>query len=255
MPVRVASLPYVTDSGPGVRARVGLLAAATDAVAEHDFRHVMSRLKGVELFTARYPGDTQTPAADARAVLGVLEPTVRLLLPGQRLDVLALAIGTTALAVGEDEIEATIRDARPGLHVVTPVGSVRAALAALGIRQVGMLTPYRKAFNFQVEQSMTHAGVEVGVLGSFDEERDSVVGTITESSIYQNVLTLAASSPIDGFVILGGQLRSLGIIKHLERELGLPVVGSGQALIWHALRSAGINDRVADHGLLFNLPS
>lgn len=254
MPVRIASLPYVADSGLGARARVGLIAAAGDAVTEHDFRLVIGRIKGIELFTARYLHDTPAPAADTRAVLATLEAATRLLLPGQRLDVLALAVGGVALTIGEDEIEATIRKARPDLHVVMPQGAVRAALGALGVRKVGILTPYRKALNFQVEQSMAQAGIEVGVLGSFDEERDAVVGTITESSILQNVLTLAAAAPIDGFVILDGQLRSLGVIRELERELGLPVVGGGQALVWHALRSAGINDRVADNGLLFNLP-
>ena len=39
-------------------------------------------------------------------------------------------------------------------------------------------------------------------------------------------------------------------IEPLERELGLPVMTSGQAIIWKALRTAGIDDRIQGFGRL-----
>jgi maleate cis-trans isomerase len=39
-------------------------------------------------------------------------------------------------------------------------------------------------------------------------------------------------------------------IEPLEQELGLPVMTSGQAIIWKALRTAGLDDRIEGFGRL-----
>jgi len=46
-------------------------------------------------------------------------------------------------------------------------------------------------------------------------------------------------------------LRVLDIIEDLEQALGKPVVTSNQALIWDALRLAGIDDKLDRFGTLF----
>jgi maleate isomerase len=39
----------------------------------------------------------------------------------------------------------------------------------------------------------------------------------------------------------------------IEREIGLPVTSSNHAMAWHALRLAGIGDRLPQWGRLFTL--
>lgn len=51
------------------------------------------------------------------------------------------------------------------------------------------------------------------------------------------------------FISCGG-LRSLEIVDELEQEVGKPVVASNQAMIWNALRLAGINDKIDGYGML-----
>ncbi len=43
---------------------------------------------------------------------------------------------------------------------------------------------------------------------------------------------------------------SVGIIEALETELGVPVVGSAQALMWAGLRAAGIDEPISGFGRL-----
>ena len=219
MTLHVSTLPFATDRGLGTRARLGLVAAASDAVIEHDFREIIGGMTDVELYTARYDGRNLAPHHDARDALAALIPTTNLLLPGERLDAVALACGTSALTTGEDAIEGMFRQSRPGLHVVTPAGAIRAALSTFGIRHLGVLTPYRGAFNTQIDRALTKGGVTVAILGSFDEERDAIIGTITPSSIRETVLTLAEIAPIDGFLIVGSQLRSIRIVGELDLNL------------------------------------
>jgi maleate cis-trans isomerase len=50
-------------------------------------------------------------------------------------------------------------------------------------------------------------------------------------------------------------IRSAGVIAALEAELGLPVLTSNQAMVWHALRGVlGLPDRVAGFGRLLDAP-
>jgi maleate isomerase len=44
--------------------------------------------------------------------------------------------------------------------------------------------------------------------------------------------------------------RSHTVIDRLEQALGKPVITSTQATLWHALRLAGIEDRIAGYGRL-----
>jgi maleate isomerase len=44
--------------------------------------------------------------------------------------------------------------------------------------------------------------------------------------------------------------RSHTVIARLEDRLGKPVITSTQATLWHALRLAGIDDRIAGYGAL-----
>ncbi len=44
--------------------------------------------------------------------------------------------------------------------------------------------------------------------------------------------------------------RSHTVIARLENELGVPVITSTQALLWHALRLAGIDDPIEGYGRL-----
>jgi len=41
-----------------------------------------------------------------------------------------------------------------------------------------------------------------------------------------------------------GALRSTEIIDEIEKEVGKPVVGSNQSMLWNTLRMAGIEDRL-----------
>ena len=46
--------------------------------------------------------------------------------------------------------------------------------------------------------------------------------------------------------------RSHTVIDRLEQKLGKPVITSTQATLWHALRLAGIDDRIRGYGRLFD---
>ena len=51
-------------------------------------------------------------------------------------------------------------------------------------------------------------------------------------------------------VILATDFRSFEILEALEQDTGRPAVSSNQALLWHALRTLGVGDRLPGLGRL-----
>jgi maleate isomerase len=59
--------------------------------------------------------------------------------------------------------------------------------------------------------------------------------------------------PPDGVFIACTELRSVGAIGALERDLGIPVASAVQASLWDALRLAGVAGGKPGFGRLFDL--
>jgi len=59
-------------------------------------------------------------------------------------------------------------------------------------------------------------------------------------------------SNADGLIMACLNTRSHTVIDCLEQKLAAPVITSTQAILWHALRLAGIDDRIRGYGRLFD---
>ena len=62
---------------------------------------------------------------------------------------------------------------------------------------------------------------------------------------------VAAEAPCDAVVVSCTNLRCLDVIGQAEAKIGVPVISSNQAMAWHMLRLAGIDDTSAEFGSLF----
>jgi len=251
--LHLPSLPFATDAGIGHRARIGLITLATDYTLEHDYRTILAGIDGVALYSARLPSSEDTTPATLVAMADHIAPTAALILPGDRVDVVAFGCSSATALLGEDRVIDLIRQVKPNARVTTPITAACAAFRAIGAQSIGMLTPYTADVNAGLIASFTDAGFEVPLLGSFDEPREAVVGAITEATISQSVLAIAGTARIDAFFISCTNLRAMSTVAGLERELGLAVTTSNHAMIWHSLRLAGVNDEIRGAGLLYGL--
>ena len=51
-------------------------------------------------------------------------------------------------------------------------------------------------------------------------------------------------------LILGTGFRCVGLIETLEQDLRRPVISANQASLWHCLRLAGVQVKIAGYGSL-----
>lgn len=247
-------LPFRSDEGIGARARIGLVVLATDQTIEHEWRLVFSRLTGVALYQSRIWNDARITPETLAAMEGDIAAATRLIVPVLPLSVVAFGCTSAAMVLGEERIAARIRTARPTVPVTTPIGAAFAAFAALGARRIAVLTPYARTVNEVVGRYIEARGFEIPLFGSFEEEDDSKVARIDPASVREAALELGRDPRVDAVFVSCTSLRLVEAAETIEAELGKPVTSSNHAMAWHALRLAGIEDRLDGLGRLFTRP-
>lgn len=241
-------IAFRTDGGIGRRGNLGLLVLRTDQTIEDEFRFMLPC--DVGLYGARLHNEVEITPPNLLKMAQEIPPTTDLL-PDVTFDVVGFACTSGALVIGEETIAARIRESLPDVQVTDPVTAARAALRALGARRIALLTPYLPQINHSLRAALAARGMDIPVMGSFNEPDDNRVARISPASIEEAVLALGASSACDAVFVSCTSLRVARIVARIEKKLGKPVTSSNHALAWHMLRLSGIGEPLQGIGRLF----
>ena len=243
-------LPHRLDGGIAARAAIGVIVLATDQTMEHEFRRLLD-LPGVAFYESRILNDSAITPATLAAMEARLTEATDLILPGLPLDVVAFGCTSASMVIGEEQVFARIREARPEVACTTPITAAFAAFQAVGARRLALLTPYRDDINRFMRDYIEARGFGVPVMGSFNEEDDRKAARIDLASIRDAATDLGRADEVDAVFVSCTSLRLIDAITRIEAALGKPVTSSNHAMAWHCLRLAGINDVRRGHGRLF----
>ena len=109
----------------------------------------------------------------------LIEDQTDVILPGLPLDVVAFGCTSASMVIGEEMVFTKIREKRPDAACTTPITAAFAAFAALGVKRIGVLTPYRQDINDFMRDYIAERGYEVPIFGSFNEENDNIAARIS----------------------------------------------------------------------------
>lgn len=226
----------VLDDRP-LQKRVGLVVLATDHTTEPDFRRmVASERTGV--YVARIPYANPTTPENLRRMQPELTRGAGLVLPGEDLDVICYSCTSASVVIGDEEVEAAIRKAKPGVPVVTPPLAAVAGLKALGARRISILTPYTVETSRPMAGYFADRGFQIDrftCLG-FDDDRE--MARIPPKRLVDLAVEVTARSS-DALFLSCTALRAASAIPAIERAIGRPAVSSNQATAWQCLRMTG----------------
>jgi maleate isomerase len=136
------------------------------------------------------------------------------------------------------------------LPVYSATHGVLHALDAMGVRKIGVVTPFDDAANENVRGFYRGRGFEVVSIVGLDRPGfDEIASTSDEET--RRACELAAADAIDALVQVGTGLPMLHLVESLEAHFGLPVISSNAAAYWSALRGAWIKHPVSGRGQLF----
>ncbi len=243
-------MAFELDDGIAQRAAIGVIVLGSDQTIEYEFRRLLD-LPGVAFYESRIRNANDiTPETLKAMEAGIADCTARIL-PGLPLDVVAYGCTSGAMVIGDDSVAARIHEARPGVACTTPMAAAFAAFEALGHSRIALLTPYIDEINQAMRAHLQSGGLEVPVMGSFNQGDDRKVGRISPDSLRRAALELGASKAVDAVFVSCTALRLAEVAADIEADLGKPVTSSNHALAWHCLRLAGVEDSLPEHGRLF----
>jgi maleate isomerase len=157
------------------------------------------------------------------------------------------------LSRGHDNAQAMIRDleAELGVKVATSASAQAAAAQALGCKKVVVAQPYEASETTRIAGYAVDFGCEVlGATGwgsAFNR-----IGRIPRTAALEMGRELMRRHPdADSILLPSPHWPTIGAIEPLEQEFGVNVMTALQAIVWYALRSVGVNDRIEGYGRLF----
>jgi maleate isomerase len=238
----------------GWRARLGFLVPPGNPTVETEMIELAP--KGVSVHFQRMVARGVVGAPDGQAernqmMLDHIDESIEMLALVNP-DVIAIAHTATSYHLGRDREADLLRrlSASTGTRVTTAFASVAAALQRLGARRVALGAPYARETMLQGKAHLEAHGFEVvsfdnlpGVANIYDETAERAY------RLARHIDTEKA----EAVFLTGTGLPTLPVLEALEQDLGKPVISSASAMMWHALRLAGVKQPIAGYGRLLSL--
>ncbi len=134
-----------------------------------------------------------------------------------------------------------------GCCFITAFGGVLAALKHLGIRRLAYATPYSAEMTARGAQHLEQCGIRVVNSGHLADVRN----IYEENSERAYAIARQVDRPEAEAIFLSGVgMPTLDALQVLEQDTGKPVISAASAMMWHALRSAGVQHTFTGYGRL-----
>ncbi|MCP3935489.1 MAG: arylmalonate decarboxylase [Actinomycetia bacterium] len=205
---------------------------------------------GVGIHFSRATNPDQITADGLAGMLDSIGPATAVLAPDAGLDVVCYACTSGSVVMGESAVCTQLRAGNPNAIATTLISGVFAALDALDAKHIVVGTPYLDEVNQIEHDYMVEHGYDVLSLEGLNITNDSDMVRVTPEYIRDFAIGLDRPEA-DAVFISCGALRTLDVIDEIEQAIGKPCVASNQAMLWHCLRLAGIDDQIDGLGRLF----
>lgn len=238
----------------GHRAKWGVIIPSTSTVVEHDFN--MLTPDGVSIHAGRAYIDrpSMTTNHDAQALLDQMDASfdvaVRDVLTVQP-DHLVIAMSAEIMrrgVAGGDEFVDRVSQAA-GLPVTTGPGACHAALRALGVERIALVTPYQSLSDQITREYFTALGFKVTAIKGLRCTSATNIAQVQPTAVVA-AMREVDSSDAEGIVQVGTNLSAVCLAAEAEHWLGKPTIAMNTATVWHALRRCQVHDRVDSFGTL-----
>jgi len=164
-------------------------------------------------------------------------------------DIMVLAHTASSYTLGRAGEVALVErlQAKYRTPVVTAFGSVVKALNMLGAKRIALGAPYNEAITLKGKALLEEHGFAVVSYGRL--ENVSNIFDETPERAYR--LGRSVDTPeVEAVFLSGLGMPTIPIVDTLEQDLGKPAISAASAMMWNALRTAGVREPVAGYGRL-----
>jgi len=231
----------------GSRLRAGVLIPSGNSVAEPELRAMLPPEVSLLVTRLTLRGSSK---AELMQMLDRLEAASELLADAQ-VDV--IVFHCTAVSTFAPELAGGIRErirAASGIDCFTTADAIVDALRHLGAKRVSLLTPYIGEVHDREIAFLEASGFRVDGSAHLGINTNKEMATLAPEAILEWASDKVSASA-DACLISCTAIKSAPVIAPLERASSVPVLTSNQCMVWHLLRSRGI-DGAGDYGRLFS---
>ncbi len=241
----------------GERARIGIAIPSTNIAVEYDCQRIIP--EGVTWHFGRFFIEVRDLSDDA-SFLRFVE-AIQETIPLSMRDLVTAEITYAMMGMsaetfwggraGNEDFQARIHEIiGRDMGLTTGANAADAALKAFGIRDIAVLTPYQPVADEQVRTFFGESGFEIKRLHGLKCDSAHGIANTPRDRVLDVVVNELDGDDVDAIVQVGTNLSTVDLFPTLERQMGKPMIAINIALIWHALRAAGIDDRFYDKGRL-----
>jgi maleate isomerase len=240
----------------GHRLKFGVLGPSTNTIVQPDIDAM--RPRGVTTHYSRIvvPNMPVNSDQDFLALVdAILDNTLQAADDLRSCEMQYLVMGMSATTFwngreGAERYRRTLHE-RAGVGVSCGSFATEAALHAVGAKRIAFLSPYFPVANAQVRRFYEDCGFTV--VRDTCLRRDSPVAIAeTPAALCRQALRELDGDDVDAIVQVGTNLSMVQLAAAAEFFLGKPVIAINTATWWHALRAAGIDDRIEGFGRLLS---
>ncbi|WP_339854517.1 hypothetical protein [uncultured Nisaea sp.] len=252
----------------GWKARIGMFIVGSEAVPEAEWWAMMPPHTSVHAARVSAPAPWAAWDAD-RTHVSLSEDLARgaRQFASMRLSAVVLGHSSSSLVGGKGWDEAVVQSLSDilgsGIPVTTNALDCFAALKVSDVKSPFLVLPpwFNDATLAVALGYFRDHGIEPAGMLRYDPGpgwRDVPTGEMYplglgfEQQIEPLYTQIKAACPneADGVLILGTGFRCVGLIETLEQDLRRPVISANQASLWHCLRLAGVQVKIAGYGSL-----
>jgi maleate isomerase len=167
-------------------------------------------------------------------------------------DVIVIAHTATSYHLGREREAALLTRLQEasGIRIVTAFGAVSQALRRLDVKRLALGAPYSPEVTLQGKAHLEAHGFEVVSFANLPDVTN--IYDETAERAYRLARTVDRDTAQAVF-LTGTGMPTLPVLEALEQDLGKPVISSASAMMWHALRSAGVRRPIPGYGRLLTL--
>lgn len=235
----------------GWRARLGFLVPPGNPTVEPEMMQMAPSGVSVHFTRMFAQGATGSHAGleeRSRMQIAHLEDDVRLLALVKP-NAIVMAHAAMSYAMGkaaEAELVARLEKST-GIPFLTAFGSVVKALEDLGVKRVALGTPYDRQSTEKGKALLEAHGLEVvshavleNVGNIYDETPERAYRLARQVDVRQ----------AQAVFLSGLGMPTIDVLERLEQDLGKPALSGASAIMWNALRVAGVGEPIPGYGRL-----
>ncbi|MEM5500420.1 hypothetical protein WNY59_02345 [Ahrensia kielensis] len=240
----------------GHRLKIGTLVPSTNSSVEPEYARML--IDGVTHMSARIavPNVSFRGDDDVREIVEGTQPDLLPSLARVRAcnpDRIIMGMAVPCFWGGRAGCDAmrTKLEENAGVPVTLPPDAIAQALAALGVRRIGVVSPYLPLADKHVEQWFAESGIDVAAIYGLRAKTEDSVIDITPEQLRDGFDRVDDDS-VEALVHVGTSIAMARLVEDFETQYSKPVVSVNVANLWATLRNAGLNDQINGYGRLMS---